>query len=150
MDLNEYKNLVASRFVKLSDYASEKYFERRKLIDSLYSDEYLNKIMNDTNELIEVLKNENVDSCKLEVIFVDNNVYETIDLNLESGHSSDIIYNLRDGKKISTELLKHAFGKQICITMNVSEEAYNDAVLNIFYLNVDNIINKKDDYKRVR
>ena len=122
MTLDEYKNYLINFSSWNIDNNKEAITARKELLNKLYTDTYLTKIIIDTyNFANDVLRSYNIKWGYYEAEVNDYDNCFFIDLRLTGGYYSDKIYIDANGRYISEYLLTNIFGKNIQIEIRVDE-----------------------------
>ena len=119
--LNEYKYYLLNNYKYEIDSLPERVKEREQLLTKFYSDEFLNKIINDTYEFtIDIFNCDTLEYgyCKFEI---DNDFSCGIDLMISGGGYSDYLFKDSYGRVISEHILKIIFGDLFCIEIKDDE-----------------------------
>ena len=125
MTLNEYKKHLIDYYVYETDNTEECRVERKKTLENIYKDEYLQEIINNTYDFIKIiLKTETLEEgyCSFEI---EDYKIKSIDLNLKGGWYSDYLYYDNEGKIISEYILKQEFGRFFDIHIENKKEPVN-------------------------
>ncbi len=111
ISLEEYKKHLIEYYVYEIDNNDEAREKRRTMLDTIYGDEYLQKIINNTYDFIKTIFEKNTlehGYCNFEV---ENNKTTFIHLDLKGGWYSDYLYYDNKRKIISEYILKQEFGR---------------------------------------
>lgn len=122
MTLDEYKNYLINFSSWNIDNNKEAITARKELLNKLYSDTDLTKIIIDTYDFANAVLIS--DKIKWEYYEAEVNDYDNcffINLRLTGGYYSDKIYIDANGRYISEYLLTNIFGKNIQIEIRVDE-----------------------------
>lgn len=121
--LEEYKDELVSVYRYEIDCSEQKKEGRKEYLNQYYYDEYLNKIINDTYQVIHKI----VDSSPISYYNIEMNDDTTsyISLNLTGGFFSDRLYTDIEGNIISEHILKKTFGSSLSVNLQVDEYERN-------------------------
>ena len=123
INLEEYKNVLVNIYRYEIDNSESKREERKELLNKRYSDEYLNKIITDTYNVIKSIFDISDNGyCD---ISMDDDTTCYISLNLTGGYSSDILYIDSYGNIISRYILKETFGNLLSISVKEIEHDFD-------------------------
>ena len=119
--LDEYKNYLVNFYCWPMDNAKSFIKKRKEILTNKYSDNYLLKIISDTNSFAkDVLMSDTIDYGYFK-IEVNDDEHLFINLELHGGWMSDTIYIDSKGRYISKHLIKTIFGKQTIIELKIDE-----------------------------
>ncbi len=108
MTLEEYKNILVSYHRNIKDSAKEKYNERISKLEKEYTNDLLNKILKDTNLLIDEILSLSTDEMDEYSVSLDaKHILAYIDLG--SGYA-DKVYKDEKGRYLSLRMLNEKFG----------------------------------------
>lgn len=124
ISLEEYKKVLISHYRYECDNTLEKRKLREKELEKKYSDEYLNKIINDTYKVIKKIFNE-IEYSYFE-ISLNGDTTSYISLNLIGGYFSDRLFIDTDDNIISTYILKKTFGSRLIVELKTDEYEITD------------------------
>ena len=124
ISLDEYKKMLIGYYRYECDNDLEKIELRKKELAKKYSDEYLNKIIEDTYNVIKVIFEKQPNSF---IIEMDDDTITYVNLNLIGGYFSDRLYIDPYGKIISESILKKVFGSQLAVVVMDEELEIEDA-----------------------
>lgn len=121
--LDEYKDELTSVYYYEMDHSEASKENRKDYLNQYYGDEYLNKIINDTYQVIHQI----VDSSPIGYYHIEMNedTISYISLNLTGGFFSDRIYTDIEGNMISECILKRTFGSSLTVDLKVDEYERN-------------------------
>lgn len=133
--LLEYKRYLVDFYRYEIDNTPLKREERRKNLVYSYSDEYLQKIIDDTYSFLNDIFNSStieLGYCEFEISY---NRIKEIYLNISGGYSADLIYTVSNGRLISEYILQQLFGDNLIIgiTEEVIEGEEDDVVSLDYY-----------------
>jgi len=123
ISLEEYKKMLIDYYRYECDNNLEKIELRKKELDKKYSDEYLNKIIEDTYNVIKMILEKQPNSF---IIEMDDDTTTYVNLNLIGGYFSDRLYVDSYGKIISESILKKVFGSQLNVVVMDEEIELKD------------------------
>lgn len=152
ISLEEYKNYLISSYRYETDNTEEKRKERSIILESLYSNEELERIINDTYDFInDMLNSETIEFGYYKEI-LDNKKIEYIFLNSIGDAFADIIYYDKNNRRISKYIMHYIFGKYLDIVVRyVDVEKYDKddyiVIERINYLYIQNFSNNLKDVK---
>ena len=145
--LDEYKEYLINYYVYEYDNNDVRKEERRKYLDTFYSDDYLQKVIDDTYTFTYEIINSNLDKGYL-MIPLEEDITSYLSLNLVGAWPSDIIFDNYNGLVISKYILKQVFGNKFNIKVESEEyEVLVDDIGSIYYkyyLYIDGISNVKE------
>jgi len=126
LTLDEYKEELISKYRYEIDNSVAKKQGRLIYLEHRYSDEYLNKIIEDTYKVIRQILD--MDSLKYGycTIKMDDDTTSYISLDLTGGWFSDVLYEDAEGHIISNHILKKAFGKLLSVTVKENETLFSE------------------------
>lgn len=122
ISLGEYKEVLVNRCRYACDDNDIKRKERREYLDKHYSDEYLNKIINDSYNVIRTIFD--ISEKGYCLIELEDSKINGISLNLTFGWISDRLYIDNCGNIISSYILRRVFGEGLSISDK--EKIYDD------------------------
>lgn len=111
--IEEYKQYLTNTYKHEIDNTEERRENRKVYLTNHYKDEYLNKIIKDTSNLINIILN--ISNINYYFIKMSDYNVQYISLNLTGGWNSDTIYEDIDGNLISEHILKKTLGNQLSI-----------------------------------
>ena len=121
ISLDEYKNYLVNFYCWPMDNAKSFIKKRKEILTNKYSDNYLLKIISDTNSFAkDVLMSDTIDYGYFK-IEVNDDEHLFINLELHGGWMSDTIYIDSKGRYISKHLIKTIFGKKTIIELKIYE-----------------------------
>lgn len=121
ISLDEYKNYLVNFYSWPMDNSKSLAKKRKEILAKKYSDNYLLKIISDTNSFVkDVLISDTIDYGYFKSK-VPNDTTLFIDLELHGGWMSDTIYIDSKGRYISKYLTKVIFGEETIIELTVDE-----------------------------
>ena len=123
ISLDEYKKILIDYYRYECDNDLEKLELRKKELAKKYSDEYLNKIIEDTYNVIKIIFEKQPNSF---IIEMDDDTTTYVNLNLIGGYFSDRLYVDPYGKIISESILKNIFGPQLIVDVMDEEIQLED------------------------
>ena len=133
--LNEYKNKLVNTYNWPIDNNETEKAKRKELLDKRYPDEYLERIIADTNNFaIDLLSSDMINYMYYkEEIEDDTTTY--IRLNLHGGWASDVLFIDDKGRIISQNILRQLLGNSIKIEIIYEEieDNTNDDILSCYY-----------------
>ena len=135
ISLNDYKNRLIERYSWPVDNTELEIEKRRQLLTKKYSDDYLEKIISDTNSFIkDVLSSETLEYDYYESE-IDEDTTTYIDLDLHGGWSSDVLYIDSTGRIISHGLISQFFDNkiQMYIKCDEIEDTSDPDILSFYY-----------------
>lgn len=137
--LIDYKNYLINKYSYEIDNNDIKRNNRKQHLIKYYSDEYLEKIINDTYSVIrEIFDRENQEYFNIKLYDYNNVAY--VSLNLHGGWFSDRLYIDSNNRIISEYILKHIFGNKICIFVNEEEYRFDSCDPDIVSFNYENFL----------
>jgi len=125
INLEDYKNYLVSVHKYPIDNNEKKRLERMNHLNKSYSDDYLNKIINDTYSFIKDIFDKKDDECNYYSLDLDDDTTCFISLNLTGGWFSDRLYIDPNGNVISVYILHKVFGNQLSIWIKDEEIEFN-------------------------
>ena len=128
--LLEYKRYLVDYYRYEIDNTPLKREERKKGLAYSYSDEYLQKIIDDTYSFLnDIFNSSTIELGYCEFKVLDARINE-IYLNISGGYSTDFIYPVSNGRLISEYILQQIFGDNLIIdiTEEVIEGEEDDVV----------------------
>ena len=124
INLDEYKYLLVNAYKHEIDNNEDKRQIRRSILVRDYSDEYLNKIINDTYEIAKKILE--CDDCRYFEIKLEEDTTTYISLDLTGGWFSDRLYVDPCGNIISEYILDRIFGKNLVVELRIDENEFYD------------------------
>lgn len=119
--LDEYKNYLVNFYCWPMDNTKSFIKKRKEILTNKYSDNYLLKIISDTNSFAkDVLMSDTIDYGYFKIEVNDDEPL-FINLELHGGWMSDTIYIDSKGRYISKHLIKTIFGKETIIELKIDE-----------------------------
>lgn len=136
ISLEEYKNYLIDTYHWEYDNNDKMKQERKERLSKKYSDEFLQKIVKDTQKFVADIFNSetiNYGYCRFE-LYQDTTSY--ISLGLSGGWFSDRLFTDIKGRIISEYILHNIFGKQFMIYVKDEEiiiDTDNDLIVGVDY-----------------
>ena len=118
--IEEYKNSLINVYWYRADNTDLKRKERREYLKNHYTDEYLNKIINDTYEFAKLVLKEDTIKWNYCEFSIDKPLINYIGLGLIGGHFADKLYYY-DEYVISERILEYIFGKTLSVNLKEEE-----------------------------
>lgn len=126
MTVEEYKNEIINFYVEPIDETFERLFERRRIFEKRYSEEFISKVISDTYKFIELLEKE----CETYYrVKVSEEAKSYISLGLFGGRPSDILYHDCFGNIISRKILNRYYKNEVMIEI-IDDEYTNEDEIN--------------------
>lgn len=136
ISLSEYKQHLLSVHVWPIDGSIDEIEKRKKIMNDKYSDEYIERIISDTNDFVyDVLSSETVKYGYFSKEINDDTT-SYINLNLHGGwHSDTLFVDDTSGRIISEYLMQQVFGSylQIDVKCDEIEDASDENILSYYY-----------------
>lgn len=136
ISLTEYKQYLISVCHWPIDHDIAEIEKRKNIMNKRYSDEYLEKIISDTNDFVyDVLSSETVKQGYFSKE-IDDDTTSYIYLNLHGGwHSDTLFVDDTSGRIISKYLLQQVFGSylQIYVRCDEIEDTTDEDILSYYY-----------------
>ena len=151
--LDEYKEYLINFYRSEIDSGENKKMERKDYLSSHYSDQYLQKIIDDTYSFInDILSMDTIKDGYCVVGANENSLTTTINLSITGGGPSDDIYIDLNGRYISSRLLNKVFGNSFVVFLKVDEIEYDvdEDILGVtynYYIQMQNFPINLDEIK---
>lgn len=128
-NVNKYKDYLINWFYYPCDNTPEKKAEREKILEQRYSDEYLEEIVQNTEQFIinflEICLQEDTTYIRIPLEFKSNYIFT----NCTGGWHPDVLVpidSIDEGKSVSKHLLHKFFGKDFLIYFDENIIEYCD------------------------
>lgn len=123
ISLEEYKNELIAVYRYQIDNNEIKREYRKEYLAKNYSDEYLERIINNTYDVIKTFFDISKDGfCDIDM---DEDTTTYISLDLSGGYFSDRLYIDSLGNVISEHILKRTFGNRLDVRVKVEEKDFD-------------------------
>ena len=133
MTLEEYKNHLINFCRHACDNTEVKIKERKSELESKYSDLFLQKVIDDTNDFINDIMNSDTLKYGYCSFPLEDDTTNYISFNLTGGWFTDILFTDLNGRVISKYLLRREFGNYFDIHVRIDEIPFEEDDIVSFY-----------------